>query len=297
MYDRILFPTDGSDVASAALEYALDVASTHNATLHVLNVADTTIKSVTNVRGEVVDALEEEGERIVAAAAERANDRNVSVVTEVLQGRPHEAIVDYARTCDADLVVMPTHGRSGIQRYLLGSVTERVVNTSDVPVLTVTPDEDARLTYPPWDVLVPTDGSPGADRAVAEGITLAKGTDATLHLLHVVETASLGPDVRSAMKGGELEERGTEILDAAAERAREASVDDVTTALASGRAYREILSYVKENDVDVVALGTHGETDFSRYALGGVSAKLIRTSPVPVLLARQPEADAAEETP
>ncbi|WP_226023798.1 universal stress protein [Halomicrobium salinisoli] len=291
MYDRLLFPTDGSDVASDALDYALDVASTHGATLHVLNVADTTVDSVTNVRGEVVDALEEEGERVVAAAAERARDRGVSVVTDVLQGRPHETIVDYARTSDVDLVVMPTHGRSGIERYLLGSVTERVVNTSDVPVLTVTPDEDARLTYPPRDVLVPTDGSPGADRALAEGIALANGTDATLHLVHVVETATLGFDVRSSVKGGELEQRGTEILDAAAERAREASVDDVVTTLASGRAYREILSYAKENGVDVVALGTHGETDFSRYALGGVSAKLIRTSPVPVLLTRQPASD------
>ncbi|WP_225336576.1 universal stress protein [Halomicrobium urmianum] len=297
MYDRLLFPTDGSDVASDALEYALDVAATHDATLHVLNVADTTVDSVTNVRGEVVDALEEEGERIVAAVAERASDRNVSVVAEVLQGRPHETIVDYARTSGVDLVVMPTHGRSGIKRYLLGSVTERVVNTSNVPVLTVTPDDDARLTYPPRDVLVPTDGSPGADRAVAEAIALAKETSATLHLLHVMETASLGPDVRSAVKGGELEERGNEILHAAADRARDASVDDVATALASGRAYREILSYVRENDVDVVALGTHGETEFSRYVLGGVSAKLIRTSPVPVLLARQLESDGTNETP
>lgn len=93
MYDHILFPTDGSDPAESVLEYALQIASEHEATIHLLNVADTGRDSITTVRGEVIDVLEEEGERIVAEAAQRARDSDVSVVSEVLQGDrfPNEA--------------------------------------------------------------------------------------------------------------------------------------------------------------------------------------------------------------
>ncbi len=291
MYDRILFPTDGSDPATAVHDYVLEIASAHDATVHVLNVADTTHDSVTRIQGQVVDVLEPEGERIVDEVAASAREAGVDVVTDVRQGVPHETIVEYAGANDVDLIVMPTHGRSGIERYLLGSVTERVVNTSAVPVLTVTPSEGGEFEYPPRTVLVPTDGSRGAQLALDRGIDLANETGATLHVLHVVETSSLGIDVRSAIADDQLEERANEILAAATETARESSVEAVTSSVVHGQPVKEIRSYVEDNDVDVVALGTQGETDFSRYVLGGVSAKLIRTSPSPVLMVRAPEDD------
>jgi nucleotide-binding universal stress UspA family protein len=284
MYERILFPTDGSETAGAALEYALLVADVHGATLVVLNVADTNRDSVTMIEGRVVDALEEEGQRIVSAAADRAVERGVSVETDVLQGDPYRTIADYADEYAVDLVVMPTHGRRGIERFLLGSVTERVIGATDVPVLTVTPDEQP-LSYPVEDVLVPTDGSAGADAALAEATDLASAIDATVHLLHVVDTASLGLDVRSTIDGDTLREEGESVVQSARESAEQAGFGDVTTAVAEGRVYREILDYVESSDVGLVAVGTHGETDFSRYTMGSVAAKVVRTSPVPVLLA------------
>ncbi|MFB6130556.1 MAG: universal stress protein [Salinigranum sp.] len=117
---------------------------------------------------------------------------------------------------------------------------------------------------------------------------VAGATDATLHLLHVVETAALGFDVRSAL-GDQLDERGNEILASAADVAGAASLTEVTTALAHGWAYREILSYVEDHDVGLVVAGTRGKTDFSRYTLGGVSSKLIRSSPAPVMVVRPPD--------
>jgi nucleotide-binding universal stress UspA family protein len=286
MYDRILFPTDGSETAGAALEYALLVADVHGATLVVLNVADTNRDSVTRVEGQVVDALEEDGRRVVSAAADRATERGVPVETEVLQGDPYRTIADYADEYAVDLVVMPTHGRRGLERFLLGSVTERVITATDVPVLTATPDEQS-LSYPVEDVLVPTDGSAGADAALDEAIDLASAIGATLHVLHVVDTASLGFDVRSAVEADTLQEEGESVVQAARETAEQAEFEDVTTAVADGQVYREILDYVEANDVGLVAVGTHGETDFSRYTMGGVAAKIVRTSPAPVLLATE----------
>jgi nucleotide-binding universal stress UspA family protein len=284
MYDRILFPTDGSEPAETVLEYVLGIASEHDATVHVLHVVDTGRDSLTRVRDDVVDALEREGEEIVDEATQRAEERGVSVVSEILRGDPSESIVEYSDRSGVDLIVMPTHGRRGVQRFLLGSVTERIINTADVPVVAVNPDNP--LAYPCQNVLVPTDGSLGADLALAEGVAVAKATGATLHLLHVVETGSLGPDARSVLKDDELRARANEILDDAVETAESASLDAVESAIEFGVPSKEIRNYVEENAVDLAVLGTRGKTDFSRYVMGGVSSKLVRTAPVPVMWVR-----------
>lgn len=289
MYDQILYPTDGSEPAESVLDYSLRIASEHEATIHILNVADTNQDSLTRIQGEVIDVLEREGEKIVNEAAQRATDRGISVVSEVRQGTPSTSIVEYSQQFDIDLIVMPTHGRSGLKRFLIGSVTERVINTAEAPVITVNPDRDRPLTYPCQNLLVPTDGSRGAELALREGIAVAKATGATLHLLHVVETGSLGPDARSVLKEGELTERANTIMAEATETATAESLDAVESEIEYGSPARKIRTYIQENKIDLAILGTHGETDFSRYMMGGVSAKIVRTSPIPVMWVRESE--------
>jgi nucleotide-binding universal stress UspA family protein len=136
MYDTILVPTDGSNQSDAALDHAVDLARHHDATIHLLYVADTNRDSLTMQGGEVIDALEQEGDRIVSEAIDRV-DVGTDVIDEVMTGDPVETILDYAESIGADLIVMGTHGRRGLDRYLLGSTTERVVRLSSVPVLTI----------------------------------------------------------------------------------------------------------------------------------------------------------------
>lgn len=289
MIDRILFPTDGSEAAESVFAFAQEMATEHGATLYVLNVADTNRDSVTQISGEVVDALEHEGERIVEALADSAS-AGVSVETDVVQGDPRQTIVEYGDRIDADVIVMPTHGREGLERLLLGSITEGVINTATVPVIAVNPGTDGAAAYPCRNVLVPTDGSEGSTRAVRTGVDLANATGATLHLLTVVETGSLGFDARSMLKDEELESNANEVIAEATEMAEE-SLDDVRSSIRHGQPYREIRSYLDANDVDFVVMGTHGRTDFSRYLLGSVANKLVRSSPVPVLTVRSDEDD------
>jgi nucleotide-binding universal stress UspA family protein len=292
MFDRILFPTDGSEGAAVAFEHVLDLADASGATLHVLNVPETTFDRAAGVNEALVTDLVAAGEELVADAAARAEERGVETVTAVEEGEPHSTIVEYADRHAVDLVVMPTHGRKGLERLLLGSVTERVVRRATVPVLTVRPDEEAQVRYPYEHVLVPTDGSDCADEALALGTDVALQTEANLHLLSVVDVASLGVDVRTGVQLDFLEENASKTLSRGAEFAKDQGVESVREEIGyASSIHREILAYVEEYDVDLVVVGTHGLTGFDRYLLGSVTEKLVRTSPVPVLTVREPASE------
>ena len=138
MYHDILVPTDGSDASAAAVEHAVSLASQYDARMHALYVVDTGSYGLLEEGASVVvDALREEGRNAVDSIETAAAAADVDVETAVVEGTVHRSILDYAAEADADLIVMGTHGRRGIDRYLLGSVTERIVRSAPVPVLTV----------------------------------------------------------------------------------------------------------------------------------------------------------------
>ena len=148
MYDTILVPTDGSEHADPAVDHALNLAERYGATVHVLFVVDTSypyadFDSPGVNWAAVTEAMETQGEQATESIRERLEAHDLPTVTAVEQATSiHRAILDYADEHDADLIVMGTHGRRGLDRYLLGSVTEKVVRLSDVPVLTVKAQEE-----------------------------------------------------------------------------------------------------------------------------------------------------------
>jgi nucleotide-binding universal stress UspA family protein len=145
MFERVLVPTDGGDGAGRALDLAIDIARTYGATLYVVYVVDLHRLPIDEDSDTwlIHQALESEGESTTAALKERTERPGVErVETAVLEGTPHRAILDYVRDHDIDLVVMRTHGRRGLSHFLLGSVTERVIRTASVPVLTVRVADD-----------------------------------------------------------------------------------------------------------------------------------------------------------
>ena len=137
MYDDILFPTDGSDGANEALAHALELAETHDATIHVLSVVDSTYIGSAAAEATTIESLQERTEQVIDGTVDDVADHGATVVAERRIGDPYGEILDYADTAGVDLIVMGTHGRSGLDRFLLGSVTEKVVRTADPPVLTV----------------------------------------------------------------------------------------------------------------------------------------------------------------
>jgi nucleotide-binding universal stress UspA family protein len=137
MYETILVPTDGSAGSELAVEHAVDIARRYDATLHLVYVVDTDVVNhyagIDAIEG-VEGALEAQGTEALDAAAERASNEGVAADRHVVEGSPHEAIIDAVAMVGADLVVMGTERKSGEYRRLLGSVTERVVRMVDVPV-------------------------------------------------------------------------------------------------------------------------------------------------------------------
>lgn len=161
MYDRILLPTDGSDGTERALEHALALAGTYDATLHVLSVIDdssigaATEPSLADLRSRRADAVEEIGDR--------ARSADVAVETALREGSPHREILEYVDAAAIDMIVMGTHGRSGVGRVLLGSVAERIVRASPVPVVTVRMGADSEGVA----------NGPAAERAAREALSAA----------------------------------------------------------------------------------------------------------------------------
>ena len=145
MYETILIPTDGSSGTERAISNGLDVARQYDASVHALSVIDIAELLEIGYSGDrsdfeaVIEPLEDEAKRAVEAVDTQARrmDGDVDVLTVVREGEPYETILAYADDIDADLIVMGTHGRHGLPRYLLGSTTERVVRTAEIPVLTV----------------------------------------------------------------------------------------------------------------------------------------------------------------
>lgn len=292
MFEQILFPTDGSDGAAFAIDHVLDIAARHGSIVHIINIAERTENGLRQIRDTDITALEQEGARIVREAAEQAHQRGVDTVTDVFQGEPYREIVDYAERHSFDLVVMPTHGRRGLERFLLGSTTDRVVRRADVPVLTIQPDDDVEITYPYTDVLVPTDGSDCANQALTLGVDIVDAEDATLHLFSGIAMSGLGVDMRVDMQLEMLEESAHDLLDEAATFAEDAGVEPTSKTVEYGPSiHKAILTYIEDHDIDLVVVGTHGRTGFDRYVLGSVTEYLVRTSPIPVLTVQAPESD------
>jgi nucleotide-binding universal stress UspA family protein len=289
MYENILLPFDGSEGAAEVLHHASEIAHWADATIQILYVADTTRDSVTVVEGQTVDALVRQGEDVVEVAAKTLDTLAVSYDTDVVQGNPAPTIVEYAERYDLDLIVMPTHGREGVSRYLIGSVSEKVVRLSSVPVLTVRMQPDEQLTFPYENVLIPTDGSDAATHAAEHVVELAASLDATVHVLSVVDDSALGPDVRSTGSGKESEGAATDAVEAVVSEAERHGVTNTVRHIEHGAPAEVILDCIESNDIHAAGMGTTGRRGTDRILLGSVAEKTVRSAPVPVMTVREPE--------
>jgi|YNPBryunderm2012_1023409.scaffolds.fasta_scaffold09052_1 nucleotide-binding universal stress UspA family protein len=299
----ILVPLDGSPFGEHALPMALALARRGDIQIALAHVHHLFAPSLAPTGAPVVDpridALfrEEEAAYLADVSHRLARIWNGPVMMTLLETPVAESLCQHAELIGASLVVMSTHGRGGLARAWLGSVADRVIRQSTVPVLLLHPEDGAPdLEREPklHHILVPLDGSLLSEQILPHAIWLGRLVGARYTLLRVIE-----PVVRGFMVNGvepvvdvEAQElawqQASEDVERIAARLRGEGLT-VVPEVRVGRPVAEILECAAEREADLIAMSTHGHGGLTRLILGSVTDKVLRSASVPVLVFRPPE--------
>jgi nucleotide-binding universal stress UspA family protein len=292
MFQRILVPLDGSKLAEAVLPYVQILATRLPAPMILLQV----VPPPYEVRPGPGPTLATLAGGYLAALQTHLRSAGLTVDWVTRAGLPADAIIDYAAECGADLIAMSTHGRSGLGRWVYGSVADKVLRGADVPVLLVRVSEADTQALPParavhyQRILVPLDGSALAEGALRHAEALAAHFGAHLVLIRVPVLPTY------AYASTELAYSIEAELDAAAGEAA-AYLADLAGRLAQrglsaesvvewGPVAETIIDYAQGHGVDLIVMSTHGRSGLGRWVYGSVADKVLRAAGVPVLLVR-----------
>jgi nucleotide-binding universal stress UspA family protein len=283
---KILIATDGSPSALDAVEFGLGLAQEQGAWPVFIHVAPQY-----RARAPLVEA-----QRLAA-------EKNVPARTERVSGNPAEAIVSYAGTIEADLIVVGSRGHGAAASALLGSVSRGVLSRAHCPVVVVRGAPERAEAVPAGlqaatttevktmkRILIATDGSPSALEAVAFGLEVAAEQDAWPFFIHVVPALDVLPAGGYPFGIGagvphEPNEHDEEPLDAAVRLAAARDIDSVTK-LASGNPVEEIVRYADTIEADLIVVGSRGHGAVSSMLLGSVSRGVLHRAHRPVAVVR-----------
>jgi nucleotide-binding universal stress UspA family protein len=299
---RILCPVDFSEFSRHALEHAVMLARWYDSTVTVFHAYPLAVSPMIfagDPSGSAIGPNPTPGEvreqvmAQLAGFAETVKHTGVRVSLEARPGNAVPNILDLAQSLPSDLIVIGTYGRSGVDRLVLGSVTEKVLRKSPRPVLTVPPPVSSPSGSVPVlfkRILCPIDFSEPSTRALELALSLAQEANAELIILHVIEGV---PDTQHWKQGDPTLLRYILDTEAHASRLlREAVSSEARNwckpveLLTTGKAYREILRVGRERDVDLIVMGVHGRNPVDLMFFGSTTHHVIRSAVCPVLTLR-----------
>lgn len=289
-FQRILCPIDFSAGSQHAMSVAARLAWEAGAELvlaHAWYVPPAAYPLDYSFTPQLVQQLSDDAQRGLDAAVQEVTALGAKRVTSrLVSGVPWSAIVDLLDEPSFDLVVIGTHGRTGLSRILLGSVAEKVVRHAPCSVLAVHPDGESR---PFTHALCPVDFSEDARHALAAAAELVRPGGAGITLLHVLEVpVSYSGEIPDPGLVRDLDSRAAAHLETWAAELRGKVSVAVTTRCRIGWAGAEILAALdRDTSIDLVVVGSHGRTGIKRALLGSVSEKVVRHARRPVLVARK----------
>lgn len=284
--ERILVPLDGSTLAERALPYAAMLGRILHARLELARAVFPNLTREVEPLPEELKVAETAGPAL-EALAQKLRTGSLPVTCHVCYGRAAPAIVDCVAQLGVGLIVMSTHGRSGISRWVYGSVADEVLRTAPVPIVLV-PSVCERV----WSdhsfgrILVPLDGSPFAEEALGPASELALAAGAELLLVKLVEIPVSGEVSPYLAVDPEAElAQAREYLNRVAGdlRARGLAVDSYA---ATGAPPSTLPFLACERKVDLIAMATHGRGGLARLVLGSVATSTVQHSLLPILLTR-----------
>jgi len=299
--NRVLCPVDFSDVSRHGVELAVAIAGWYHAPLTALHVCSPIFMPI--------PALPPPVERVPASELQRvredlttffqavpANGVGLDVVVDV--GQPAALILECAATSHADLIVMGTHGKSGFEHLVLGSVTEKVLRKATCPVLTVPPRPFATSQFPFKRVLCAVDFSEWSLSAVNLASSLAQESGAALDFMHVLEWPWEEPPPPAFAElpvdqGAALAEFRRYLVKSATSRLESLAWETVadrcavTVHIAHGKPYREVLHVAANIGADLIVLGVHGRNVVDLALFGSTTNHVVRQATCPVLTLRR----------
>jgi nucleotide-binding universal stress UspA family protein len=290
MFRNILVPLDGSPASEHALPMAVSLARRAGATLRLVYVRMPTVAQF-----GVMPAPKEQDYLDMVAWRIRQTT-HLSVYAAVLEGPIAETIAEHARSVEANLIVMTTHGRGPFSRFWLGSVADDLIRRAPAPLLVLRPTDSETpppdRDWAPKRILLPLDGSHLAEQALAPAVEIAKLAKADLTLFRIIEPIPvLAPDglipqptVVDANVLEELKTMARSYLERTAEKLRKDGLGVTTQILVDDRTATAILEAGRE--FDLIAMATHGRHGIARMLIGSVADKLVRGSIGPVLIVR-----------
>ncbi len=304
---KILLPTDLSGQARGALRYASALAQHTGAELHILHVL--TLHGYDPMLAQsVLDGLQEAFKSLEAELKQQMDDHAARLVPSAVTVRtalrrsmsPYDAILNYASEEDIDLIVMATSGKTGLNYVLLGSVTEKVVEYADLPVLVVNErerdfvDQEGKMLL--RRILYPTDFSPASRKAASIALHMAQEAGADILLTNVIEAHKhdvelIPPDAAKA------DENLAPKLDLLQREARLLFGDQVPVRLRLGRGPvpNTLVATAREDAADLIVLSSQGEDSFVDRLLGSVAERLLRLAPCPMLVVKVDESNGADD--
>jgi nucleotide-binding universal stress UspA family protein len=301
MFAHLLVPLDGSGLAETTLPYARALAHAYGdggrvTLLHLIERG-----APSSVHGARHLTTVPEAAAYLTEIAERFRAEGIAADTHVDTNEGGDTagrIVDHAAEMKADLVVLCAHGRSGLGRWLFGSIAQKVLAVGVAPVLMVLPTAGTEPRLPTFnDILLPLDGTPGAEIALPLAEQLARATGGTMHLALVVPTvgslsgamssvARFSPKVTAELLES-AESDAVVYLDTLANRLRAAGIP-VETSIAREDPATAILDLAKRVHADLIVMASHGRAGMGGAWAGSVSNKVLARSPGPFLLIRAP---------
>jgi len=297
---RILCPIDFSDASTHAVEQAVALARWYGARITALHVHLTVTRApgISTPDGLMVEMpapadLEALRAR-VATAGRPATDVGIGLDVVIIAGEPVRAILDQAAQLPADVIVMGTHGTSGFQHLLLGSVTEKVLRKAACPVLTVPPRAQTTSAQPFTRLLCAVDFSESSLKAVDAAASLAQESGAALTLVHVLEWPWHEPPVPSMAgvppeQARALIEYRQYLEDSARSRLEAVAASTVptgpapTVAVRFGKSYVELLDAARDGQADLIVIGVRGRNALDIGLFGSTTNQVVRRATCPVL--------------
>lgn len=293
---RILCPIDFSETSRRALEHAVAIARWYESQVTALHVIlplfpQPPILFAEAAHSAVPTVSERQArEEQLRAWLEPAHGEGVKTDVLVEGGDVARRIIERVKSQQADLVVMGTHGLSGFERLVLGSVTEKVLRTAGCPVMTVPPASRTSVTLPYKRVLCPVDFSDSSLAALRFALSIAEEADASLTILHVFDWP---PDDDLLIERFEVPTFRLLVEDEARGRLEALITDEVrawckpSTKVGYGKPYREILQTAENEATDLIVIGVRGRNPLDLAVFGSTTNQVVRRASCPVLTLKQ----------